>query len=253
MAFDRLISARIYDPGASCELPQISFEVSKVLGRAWTFLIGDVVPRRTLRIHDGEWRSLSERPQPVSLDAHDGWAPTTIRSKMLRELPAEVRNSAELMSLMAGVDTLLAETPERVLMLMSPESYLGYSERQQVVPVLQKLYPRTQFIVTTNDPVILSCARREQVRMVFTDRVEPCPIDPRLATIAGIAGLLGAQSVYPNELGDLLARWHLSAHNPYRTDEEDMKLGKIEAALRKAGIRKNLGLSRSARISQGGR
>lgn len=71
----------------------------------------------------------------------------------------------------AGKETL-AKTPGIVL-IDEIELHLHPSWQQQILPTLQRIFPKIQFIVTTHSPQVVSSVPRECVRIVSDGQVMP--------------------------------------------------------------------------------
>ena len=71
----------------------------------------------------------------------------------------------------AGLETL-NKTPGIVL-IDEIELHLHPSWQQQILPTLQKIFPRIQFIVTTHSPQVVSSVPKECVRIISDGKVEP--------------------------------------------------------------------------------
>ena len=71
----------------------------------------------------------------------------------------------------AGMETL-AKTPGIVL-IDEIELHLHPSWQQQILPTLQRIFPKIQFIVTTHSPQVVSSVPRECVRIVSDGQVMP--------------------------------------------------------------------------------
>lgn len=69
-------------------------------------------------------------------------------------------------------DNVLQTTPGIVL-IDEIELHLHPSWQQQILPTLQKIFPRIQFIVTTHSPQVVSSVSKECVRIICDGQVMP--------------------------------------------------------------------------------
>ncbi len=69
-----------------------------------------------------------------------------------------------------GLDVL--KTTPGIVMIDEIELHLHPSWQQQILPTLQKIFPRIQFIVTTHSPQVVSSVSRECVRIIDNGEVE---------------------------------------------------------------------------------
>ncbi|WP_309896772.1 AAA family ATPase [Archangium sp.] len=133
-------------------------------------------------------------------------------------------------------------------MVLIDELDLHLHPRWQVrlVPVLKRVFPRMQFIVTTHSPMLLPALERHEIVMLRLDEngdvvAEAPPASPKLMTGSEIySSFFDIQKLYPNDLGDDLRRYTYLSSDPTRTDEEDAEMLLLQKKLTDAGL--DLGL-----------
>jgi hypothetical protein len=133
-------------------------------------------------------------------------------------------------------------------MVLIDELDLHLHPRWQVrlVPVLKRVFPRMQFIVTTHSPMLLPALDRHEIVMLRLDEngdvvAEAPPASPKLMTGSEIySSFFDIQKLYPNDLGDDLRRYTYLSSDPTRTDKEDAEMLLLQKKLTDAGL--DLGL-----------
>lgn len=131
--------------------------------------------------------------------------------------------------------------PEEVRgLVLIDEVDLFLHPRWQVTLVksLKSLFPKVQFVVTTHSPLVLSGLEPDEiVRLQADDEGNIVESKdkrhPALMTGSELySAFFGVRELYPNELGKDLQRYMFLSSDPYRTDEEDAEMRKIEPTLR---------------------
>lgn len=109
---------------------------------------------------------------------------------------------------------------------------------------LMKTFPRVQFVVTTNSPLMLGAFRTDQDKIVRLERGDD-PVekfggrdpDVRLMTIAEVyQRYFGLDRVFAGVEGLWAAEWQSMAHNPYRREAEEERLYWLSGKLKSAGV-----------------
>ncbi len=123
------------------------------------------------------------------------------------------------------------EDMEGLVLIDEPDLHLPPAWQVRLVPVLKRLFPRMQFIVTTHSPVLLSALERHEVVMLRVDEqgdivAEPPPLYPS----PGV----------DDEVGEGLRRYTWLSSNPNRTEEEDAEMWRLRTKLSEGGL--DLGL-----------
>lgn len=127
---------------------------------------------------------------------------------------------------------------EGIALVDEIDLYLHPSWQVQLVPILRHIFPKVQFIVTTHSPLVLSSLKsHEVVTLDFDDAgdivARPHDVDPRLKTGSELLqSFFHVQNTYPAELGRTLRRYLYLANDPYRSDDEEQELDRLEATLR---------------------
>jgi hypothetical protein len=115
-----------------------------------------------------------------------------------------------------------------------------------LIPMLKRIFPRMQFIVTTHSPMLLPALERHEIVMLRQNEngdvvAEAPPASPKLMTGSEIySSFFNIQKLYPNDLGDELRRYTYLSSDPTRTDAEDAEMLGLQKKLTEAGL--DLGL-----------
>jgi predicted ATPase len=143
-------------------------------------------------------------------------------------------------------DDVPLEDMEGMVLIDELDLHLHPTWQVRLVPVLKRVFPRMQFIVTTHSPMLLPALERHEIVMLRLDEngdvvAEAPPASPRLMTGSEIyASFFHIQKLYPSDLGDDLRRYTYLSSDPTRTDEEDAEMLRLRKQLMEAGL--DLGL-----------
>jgi hypothetical protein len=138
------------------------------------------------------------------------------------------------------------EDMEGMVLIDELDLHLHPTWQVRLVPVLKRVFPRMQFIVTTHSPMLLPALERHEIVMLRLDEngdvvAEAPPASPKLMTGSEIySSFFNIQKLYPNDLGDDLRRYTYLSSDPTRTDEEDAEMLRLQKSLTGAGL--DLGL-----------
>jgi len=138
------------------------------------------------------------------------------------------------------------EDMEGMVLIDELDLHLHPSWQVRLVPVLKRVFPRMQFIVTTHSPMLLPALERHEIVMLRLDEngdvvAEPPLASPKLMTGSEIySSFFNIQKLYPSDLGDELRRYTYLSSDPTRTDEEDAEMLRLQKKLTDAGL--DLGL-----------
>jgi hypothetical protein len=143
-------------------------------------------------------------------------------------------------------DAVPLEDMEGMVLIDELDLHLHPTWQVRLVPVLKRLFPNMQFIVTTHSPMLLPALERHEIMMLRLDEngdvvAEAPPASPKLMTGSEIySSFFNIQKLYPSELGDDLRRYTYLSSDPTRTDEEDAEMLRLQKKLTDAGL--DLGL-----------
>jgi hypothetical protein len=146
------------------------------------------------------------------------------------------------------------EDMEGMVLIDELDLHLHPTWQVRLVPVLKRVFPRMQFIVTTHSPMLLPAFERHEIVMLRLDEngdvVAEEPTDsPKLMTGSEIySSFFNIQKLYPNDLGNDLRRYTYLSSDPTRTDDEDAEMLRLQKRLTEAGL--DLGLPPVARDEQ---
>ncbi len=138
------------------------------------------------------------------------------------------------------------EDMEGMVLIDELDLHLHPTWQVRLIPVLKRVFPRMQFIVTTHSPMLLPALERHEIVMLRLDQngdvvADAPPASPKLMTGSEIySSFFNIQKLYPSELGDELRRYTYLSSDPTRTDEEDAEMLRLQKKLTDAGL--DLGL-----------
>jgi hypothetical protein len=138
------------------------------------------------------------------------------------------------------------EDMEGMVLIDELDLHLHPAWQVRLIPVLKRVFPRMQFIVTTHSPMLLPALERHEIVMLRLDEngdvvAETPPASPKLMTGSEIySSFFNIQKLYPSDLGDELRRYTYLSSDPTRTDEEDAEMLRLQKKLTDAGL--DLGL-----------
>jgi hypothetical protein len=138
------------------------------------------------------------------------------------------------------------EDMEGMVLIDELDLHLHPTWQVRLVPVLKRVFPRMQFIVTTHSPMLLPALERHEIVMLRLNEngdvvAEAPPASPKLMTGSEIySSFFNIQKLYPSDLGDELRRYTYLSSDPTRTDEEDAEMLLLQKKLTDAGL--DLGL-----------
>jgi len=143
-------------------------------------------------------------------------------------------------------ETVPLEDMEGMVLIDELDLHLHPTWQVRLVPVLKRVFPRMQFIVTTHSPMLLPALEQHEIVMLRLnengDVVAEAPAaSPKLMTGSEIySSFFNIQKLYPNDLGKELRRYTFLSSDPTRTDEEDAEMLLLQKKLIDAGL--DLGL-----------
>jgi len=143
-------------------------------------------------------------------------------------------------------ETVPLEDMEGMVLIDELDLHLHPTWQVRLVPVLKRVFPRMQFIVTTHSPMLLPALEQHEIIMLRLDQngdvvAEAPPASPKLMTGSEIySSFFNIQKLYPNDLGKELRRYTFLSSDPTRTDEEDAEMLLLQKKLIDAGL--DLGL-----------
>ena len=146
------------------------------------------------------------------------------------------------------------EDMEGLVLIDELDLHLHPTWQVRLVPVLKRVFPRMQFIVTTHSPMLLPAFERHEIVMLRLNDsgdvvAEEPTASPKLMTGSEIySSFFNIQKLYPNDLGDDLRRYTYLSSDPTRTDDEDAEMLRLQEKLTRAGL--DLGLPPVARDVQ---
>ena len=138
------------------------------------------------------------------------------------------------------------EDMEGMVLVDELDLHLHPTWQVRLIPVLKRVFPRMQFIVTTHSPMLLPALERHEIVMLRLNEnrnvvAESPPASPKLMTGSEIySSFFNIQKLYPNDLGDELRRYTYLSSDPTRTDAEEAEMLGLQKKLTDAGL--DLGL-----------
>ncbi len=146
-----------------------------------------------------------------------------------------------------GQIILEAEAPiplaemEGLVLIDEIDLHLHPSWQVRLVPILKKVFPRLQFVVTTHSPMILPGLQADELIMLGFDEDGNVVANGPQETPALMTGTqlyqtyFGLDQLYPHELGRALNRYGFLAANPVRNDAEEQEMHALLSQLAAAG------------------
>jgi len=138
------------------------------------------------------------------------------------------------------------EDMEGMVLIDELDLHLHPTWQVRLVPMLKRIFPRMQFIVTTHSPMLLPALERHEIIMLRLDEngdvvAEAPPASPKLMTGSEIySSFFNIQKLYPSDLGNDLRRYTFLSSDPTRTAEEDAEMLLLQKKLIDEGL--DLGL-----------
>jgi predicted ATP-binding protein involved in virulence len=143
-------------------------------------------------------------------------------------------------------EAVALEDMEGMVLVDELDLHLHPTWQVRLIPVLKRVFPRMQFIVTTHSPMLLPALERHEIVMLRLNEnrdvvAESPPASPKLMTGSEIySSFFNIQKLYPNDLGDELRRYTYLSSDPTRTDAEEAEMLGLQKKLTDAGL--DLGL-----------
>lgn len=115
--------------------------------------------------------------------------------------------------------------------------HLHPKSQVEAITALKEAFPRVQFIVTTNSPLVLAGSRKDEVLEIKDGVVVAVGNDPRLKTISELyRDFFGIKELYPTALARKARDYRRLASNPFRSDAEDVEMKDLAGELSGEGI-----------------
>lgn len=148
-------------------------------------------------------------------------------------------------------ESVEAEDMEGLVLIDEIDLYLHPRWQVSLVRSLKKTFPRIQFVATTHSPVPLAGLRPDRdeiVRLGFHEKSgdvcvidmrqgRPLEPDPRLMTSTELHRVFfGIEHLYPAHIGNLLREYRYLAADPFRNDEDEHRLDKLQDELRRESV-----------------
>ncbi|HLL06468.1 MAG TPA: AAA family ATPase [Myxococcaceae bacterium] len=143
-------------------------------------------------------------------------------------------------------EAIALEDMEGMVLVDELDLHLHPTWQVRLIPVLKRVFPRMQFIVTTHSPMLLPALERHEIVMLRLNEdrdvvAESPSASPKLMTGSEIySSFFNIQKLYPNDLGDELRRYTYLSSDPTRTDAEEAEMLGLQKKLTDAGL--DLGL-----------
>lgn len=131
---------------------------------------------------------------------------------------------------------------EGLVLIDELDLHLHPTWQARLVPVLKRVFPRMQFIVTTHSPMLLPALEPHEVvtlRMNENGDVVAGtpPVFPPVVTDQRFPPDLDSlRSVFPSERGDELRRYTWLSSDPTRTEEQDAEMWRLQKTLTEVGL-----------------
>jgi hypothetical protein len=144
-------------------------------------------------------------------------------------------------------EAIALEDMEGMVLVDELDLHLHPTWQVRLIPVLRRVFPNIQFIVTTHSPMLLPALERHEIVMLRLNEnrdvvAESPPASPKLMTGSEIySSFFNIQKLYPNDLGDELRRYTYLSSDPTRTDVEEAEMLGLQKKLTDAGL--DLGLA----------
>jgi hypothetical protein len=135
------------------------------------------------------------------------------------------------------------EVMEGIVLIDEIDLYLHPTWQVGFIQALRDTFPKLQFVATTHSPILLTGLRREEVFILERDETAGHvtwrnPVrDPRLLTGSELyEEFFEIRDLYPTDLARTLDEYRTLAMNPFRPQESEAIVDRLEAKLRGEGI-----------------
>lgn len=135
-----------------------------------------------------------------------------------------------------GVANLIGELSGLVL-VDEVDLHLHPKCQVEIITALKEAFPRVQFIVTANSPLVLAGSRKDEVLEIKDGVAVAADNDPRLKTTSELyRDFFGIKELYPTALARMARDYRRLASNPFRSDVEDAEMKTLADELTKEGV-----------------
>lgn len=130
------------------------------------------------------------------------------------------------------------EDMEGLVLIDELDLHLHPAWQMRLVPVLRRVFPRMQFIVTTHSPMILPALEPHEIIRLRREDSGDVVAEPLLNS--SMLDFVTTPRTLPAELGDELRRYALLSSDPLRTGAQDTEMLRLRTKL--SGVGLELGL-----------
>jgi len=131
---------------------------------------------------------------------------------------------------------------EGLVLIDEIDIHLHPTWQVNLIQALKTTFPRLQFVVTTHSPMVLPGLNKGEIlRVKETEQgavvVEPVDESPAVMTGSELYdAFFGINGLFAKEIGEQLRRYSYLSSDPYRSDDEDREMVRIQQALKQADV-----------------
>ncbi len=131
---------------------------------------------------------------------------------------------------------------EGLVLIDEIDIHLHPTWQVNLIQALKTTFPRIQFVVTTHSPMVLPGLKKEEIlRVRQTEQgsvvVEPVEESPAVMTGSELYdAFFGINGLFAKEIGEQLRKYSYLSSDPFRSDEEDREMRRIQQALKQADV-----------------
>ena len=131
---------------------------------------------------------------------------------------------------------------EGLVLIDEIDIHLHPTWQVNLIQALKTTFPRLQFVVTTHSPMVLPGLNKGEIlRVKQTEQgavvVEPVDESPAVMTGSELYdAFFGINGLFAKEIGEQLRRYSYLSSDPYRSDDEDREMVRIQQALKQADV-----------------
>ena len=131
---------------------------------------------------------------------------------------------------------------EGLVLIDEIDIHLHPTWQVHLIEALKATFPRLQFVVTMHSPMVLPGLKKEEIlriRQTEEGAVVVESVDESPAVMTGselYEAFFGIEGLFAREVGDQLHRYTYLSNDPFRSDDEDREMIRIQQNLKQADV-----------------